>query len=704
MSGPTSAPYWGQLPPPKARRPSDSGSLTPDRRQSLDAHPQSRANRESVQTTNTDTLTDTTFSSLASPNRSSFQGQGLAPRPPSLPYGANQYPPELLENRRRRRSTKQDDNYTQGPPPRTASDGPRAPPVSYRALDGNGALPYTYAAPGAASRTARRPDGPVSSMEQSPRAATFADGQGGLPLVARARNAGDPSSDSRNRRNGTDPTSARSAPTTDMAGAQRQRRGSVGDAARPQRRDSQGQPSARRPYANGRSPLQRLELTLDSITKEEKRTLAEAAERAAREKAASGNRPVPKADRGPPIPPKDQPAQQVRFRDPGAPLAIEVPRTGNAGGSSTDNTPATPRGPLSQHPPEEGRRYSASAVRSPQTRAPESRIPVPAPQTKAQAVTQASGVPQRNLSFRERAAKNDAKLPAGIENEIPASPLVATPGSAGTIPRSGSNRLRKNPPASYAPGAAGDPYARKQVDAQNYIMAQQAQSGPGNNSEARVRTVGFAAPGPAGPQMRPRTVDQTEPLAPSSGRPAAHDRQVMPSAAVGELSRPQGSQSRNDSSLTRASAQNTAAQRAGSGPGNNTQAAVLMAGAAGVAVAAGAQHHRAMRDDTRSDSDSGDEQHRRHVSNLVYGHGREQFRPGQGMYQPPTYLDEWKKATVGTLSGALLDLDDNEPANVTVEKDKPWWETPPSQRRGSVAARPRKAEAFDGEYDDTHGM
>lgn len=128
-----------------------------------------------------------------------------------------------------------------------------------------------------------------------------------------------------------------------------------------------------------------------------------------------------------------------------------------------------------------------------------------------------------------------------------------------------------------------------------------------------------------------------------------------------------------------------------------------MAGAAGTAVAAGAQHHRALREDTRSDTDSGDEEHRHHVSKLVYGDRREQFRPGQGMYQPPTYLDEWKKATVGTLSGALLDLDD-EPANVTVEKDKPWWETPPSQRRGSVASRPRKAEAFDGEYDETHGM
>lgn len=700
MSGPTSAPYWGQLPPPKARRLSEDGGLNPDRHQSLDAHPQSTPNRASIQTTNTDTLTDTTFSSLASPNRSSFQGQGLAPRPPSLPYGADQYPAELLENRRRRRSKHQDDDYSQGAPPPAAPDVPRAPPVSYKALNGNGALPYTYAGPGAASRTTRRPDGPVSPMEQSPRRATFADTQKDRPLVDRARNAGDPTSDARARRNGTDPTVARSAPTTDMAGAQQQRRGSVGDAARAQRRDSRGQPSGRRTYANERSPLQRLELTLDSITKEEKRALAEAAEQAARGKEASSNRPAPQADRGPPVPPKDQPVQQVRFSDHGPPLAVEVPKTRNTGGRSSENTPATPRGPLSQHPPEEGRIYSTGAGKSPQTQAPESRTPVTAPQARAQAVAQASGVPQRNLSFRERAAKNDVKLPAGLENELATSPLVATPGSAGTVSRSGSNKLRKNPPASYVPSPPGDQYAKKHMDAQKYIMAQQAQSSPRSN-EARIRTTG-PIPGPGGPLIRARAVDQTEPVTPSGGGPARRDQEVMPSAAVGELSKAQQSQSKADQFLGRAPSQNTAAQRTAAGPGIGPQIGGLTAGAAGAAVAAGAQHHRARREDTRSDTDSSDDEHHHHVSNLVYGHGREKLRPGNGIYQPPTYLDEWKKATVGTLSGALLDLDD-EPDNVNVEKDKPWWETPPSQRRGSVTSRPRKAEAFDGEYDDTHG-
>jgi hypothetical protein len=75
------------------------------------------------------------------------------------------------------------------------------------------------------------------------------------------------------------------------------------------------------------------------------------------------------------------------------------------------------------------------------------------------------------------------------------------------------------------------------------------------------------------------------------------------------------------------------------------------------------------------------------------------------MYSPPTYLEEWKKATVGTLSGALLDLAQEQDLEAAqADKDKAWWETPPSKRRGSAPPRPRKAEAFDGEYDDAHGM
>jgi hypothetical protein len=71
------------------------------------------------------------------------------------------------------------------------------------------------------------------------------------------------------------------------------------------------------------------------------------------------------------------------------------------------------------------------------------------------------------------------------------------------------------------------------------------------------------------------------------------------------------------------------------------------------------------------------------------------------MYNPPTFLDEWRKGTVGTLSGALLDLAEVD-APPSAEKDKTWWEN--GKRRSSIPTRPRKAEAFDGEYDETNGM
>lgn len=100
----------------------------------------------------------------------------------------------------------------------------------------------------------------------------------------------------------------------------------------------------------------------------------------------------------------------------------------------------------------------------------------------------------------------------------------------------------------------------------------------------------------------------------------------------------------------------------------------------------------------RQDSDSSDSGPHHRISGKLF-RDRETLRPGDGLYNPPTWLDEWKKGTVGTLSGALLDVnEDNLP---TIDKNKAWWERGP--RGSSSASRPRKAEAFDGEYDETNG-
>ncbi|KAG4222489.1 hypothetical protein PC116_g29037 [Phytophthora cactorum] len=89
-----------------------------------------------------------------------------------------------------------------------------------------------------------------------------------------------------------------------------------------------------------------------------------------------------------------------------------------------------------------------------------------------------------------------------------------------------------------------------------------------------------------------------------------------------------------------------------------------------------------MFEDDDYDSDMSD--HKLGIHDYMY---RGKLKPGRGMYQPPKYLEEWKKATVGTLAGPLLDL--NEEPNPVADKNTPWWESPPSgKRRGSTTTRP----------------
>ena len=100
-----------------------------------------------------------------------------------------------------------------------------------------------------------------------------------------------------------------------------------------------------------------------------------------------------------------------------------------------------------------------------------------------------------------------------------------------------------------------------------------------------------------------------------------------------------------------------------------------------------------------------DDPHHHRISNMVY-RARSHLQPGQGTYLPPTYLEEWKQGTTGTLSGGLLDLSITGPPPPSTDRDKAWWEKSGKRRGSNTAAappRPRKGEAFDGEYDETHG-
>ena len=106
----------------------------------------------------------------------------------------------------------------------------------------------------------------------------------------------------------------------------------------------------------------------------------------------------------------------------------------------------------------------------------------------------------------------------------------------------------------------------------------------------------------------------------------------------------------------------------------------------------------------RADSDySSEDSHHHRVSNMVFKR-KEDMVPGDGLYKPPQWLDEWKKGTVGTLAGNLLDVH-HENRQPTAEHGKAWWEKGGGGGGSGggnhpYGARPRKAEAFDGEYDE----
>ncbi|KAK3983941.1 hypothetical protein QBC44DRAFT_302245 [Cladorrhinum sp. PSN332] len=588
-----STPYWGQLPAPQPDQ-------TPhNRRQSLDAN-----HRASVQTTKSDAPTESTLSPFASPTASTFQAQGLAPRPPSLPYGTNQYPPELLENRRKRRSRNQEldpelyqeeeeDDYdvAAGPPPPAAPEVPRAPPSSYRYPPSAGGPTQQYLVPSAAAiaRANRRME-----AEEYYKADTPASQKGNLPALDRSRNTLEDSALPRSRRTSVEPATPRANANT----SQRRQSG----AEQPLQR------SARRSSNHERTR------TLDSISKEDKRARAEAAERAARENA--GGNGVAQHDEN------SSPAQP-----PAAGLSVRRQRDTSV---SSNDGPATPsrlpsrlygqNGPLSQNPPEE----------SPRSQDPDSRMPLPVGQT--------SGIPQRNLSFRERAAKTDIPLPNAAED---AASVDAS--SISMPPRSGNNKLKKN-------SRPNDPWPTRVSESDDDRAPQAA-------AQDELEDEYY--------QRQPTTLQKTP------------------------------SQRKADQLLGRAHS-DTVATNATRQAHPPYQGALSATGAPVASLNVG--HHHPARRDNRSDSDS-EEDHR--VSDLIY-RGREKYQPGHGIFKPTPYLDEWQTATVGTLSGALLDLGEVTP---TAERgNSHWWESPHQRTRASsLSSRPKRAEAFAGEYDDTNG-
>lgn len=480
----------------------------------------------------------------------------------------------------------------------------------------------------------------------------------------------------RPQRVNTDPTLGRNGPP----GHGHQRRASAAEQSlqRSARRSSGHHSTDRsKMFADARSPLQRLELTLDSISKEDKRARVEAAERAAREKAAAtaaaaaaaGNGTVQQGEK--PVQPQ-QAQNRPRTRRPSmsagdAPMRPMTP-TRQARVSSGQNAP------IVRNSPEDGRKYNTSDGPSPRAAAPESRIPVPS--------AQASGIPQRNLSFRERAARNDIKLPNGVDNVSPKDAVRVV-----------SNKLKKPPPS--------DPWPNRISESDEIY----------NSGEVPGHTPRVVTGGPVMPithqAATPSRQTQFEP-APQGHGTAVDDDDFGLSDEFLEYTHTAkptrtASQRKADQILGRIPADTAPINGARHWTGKLKKPVPPAPATDPTAYAVSppthpADSHPGAHGFDGANSDTNDE--RRHMSHLLY-HARDKLQPGQGIFKPTPYLDEWKKATVGTLSGALLDLDE---APAAAEKNTAWWEASQSRKRSnSMSSRPMKAEAYEGEYDEKNG-
>jgi hypothetical protein len=642
------APYWGDLPGPnttaRTRSSSDGYVSRPLQPQAVDlapgVAPQSRSNRASIQTTNTnaDTQTDSTLSPYASPVRSSFQGYALAPRPPSLPYGQSQHPPDVLEKRRRRASkNKEEDREYSHSDPRTsalpaAPDVPRTSSVSYRHPYGNGGLPYTYT-----KAAAEEPDLPLSPgvMDLEYYQPASAD---------RPKHPETVTGSSSNRRVSSDSVAITG---NDI----------IKDPVNGHRKASLGNEMDRRMMTNARSPLQKLELTLDNITKEEKRARVAAAEQRARTRASRDNRDF---------------GQQhaVRFKEGEIETEPEFSRQQVLPDPVSVQPGIAPQSPGKESPRQHVSQPGVNAA----TKAPVTRF------------ARDTGVPQRNLSFRERAARDEINLPNSNDRS---EYFAATPTSDHSLSRGGSNKLRKEPPNDTAY------QQRDEVERKTRSVPQRgANQHPGEG-------LGFAAAAaPTGPTPPSKTAGRSMRTKAPPLKTAVEPRRTPGQTGI----------DRPDSPLTTpGKGINTPRQRRDSTsitfsddlrqndlPDPATSAGALAQTAArGAAVASARVHqHDGQASDDYGSSDDGHQ--------LGEFFHRREYKPGQGMYNPPKFLGEWKKGTVGTLSGTMLDLDNE--TIPRIDHSQTWWETPPTQRRGSLSTRPRNAEAFDGEYDDTNGM
>ncbi|TAQ91616.1 hypothetical protein B7494_g19 [Chlorociboria aeruginascens] len=640
------SPYWGRLPPAKVTRQNSASqeeeAVARGKKLSIDTQgdrfstqnslpPQPGQNRISTQT---EAPTLSTQSPFASPVATSFHGDGLAPRPPSFPYGASDtsYNKDYLDKRRRRESRNREfyDETSSEPPP-AAPDAPRPPPpVSYKQPYSSGAS-ASYQDP-TRPRSTRRSEGPSPNTQTTPDGYYRTEPKGQYPPEAILRQGS-----ARRVSNGR--TIARNE-ETDLNRQGSERRGS--SQTQPRKGSVTEDPRRRREWAPDRSPLQRLELTLDSITKEEKRARVEEAELLAREaKAGRGgeranqnsvrfrNRPVAKAPE-----PTSQPDPQS-FPEAGLVrnLSSKQQKEQLQGSGTVEQKRPAPSSDGSTSP---GFDYHQSR-----------REEIPATE-----------IPRRAPSSRNR---------SGIPLAVGAAGAIAAAG----LGRSTSNKLKKEPTEedrANRRGGAKEPYQNiaLEVHGRGTAFANQPQSPKGKE----ISTLSKITTGPDF-SIENRNLDLD--------LDSDDDMDIIP--------------------IRRGSSRKIA-QLTGQAPPQNDADSPRERRVPGLVTANGAKYGDgpAGNNETLRNEHPGPKQPRHHhISDIVH-HGFRHDGSGEGVYIPSRRLDEWKKGAVALLSEDLLDLDD---VQTDAEKDKAWWEAGHTGRRQS-SSRQRKAEAYDGEYDDSN--
>lgn len=720
-----STPYWGQLPPPQVRRLSESSDQT-DRRQSLDhaSLPQPRydPSRASGQSAVTDAPTESTYTSFASPTASNAPGDGLTPRPPSFSHTQNQRPPAPLENPRTEESRDRNGNTDEFanasfPPP--APDVPRAPPISYKHPYGSSGPSYTYNSAGQPGppHLSHRLDsnGKVAGMEPE----TFyndvtpsAERQVRQPALDRA---------DQESINGVVSPEHLERELVKSGSIRRPSNGYRPDRralASPTRRESLGPESQQRMWAADRSPLQKLELTLDNITKEEKRARVEAAERRARERAARVSKSANAVDHDKPLPghPSDQ---QVRPRGKTQSAGggqSRYPVVADPGQAIQSATPT--HGTIPRDSPEAGQQYGLSG------RAPGPQIQMS--QDRSVSAT-TNGVPQRNLSFRERAATQERIFSQEPDRDSSHIAQTASFGGNHVPVRSTSNKLRKNPPSNLwldTPGnveerSVGRSAVHDRLNPINNENQARFQPSYGGENYAVARTAGRMAKDSSPTEDLPRPPargktfgdDKYDEERPSRMRGLAAAIGFGRSNSIGADRRP--SLSGTDQSAPVAGRQFT--QQDGSdrpvdhrtrlfAPAEPSRANQINQNHQALAPAKAYQgtqpNDRATKSvkfqDWERESETlvenmSETTHQRHRLREYLHH--DGLKPGQGTFRAPIYLDEWKQGMVGILSGPLLELDQDS----TLDRSAAWWETN-GKRRPSVSTQLPKA--FIGGNDD----